>query len=182
VPGSKEDVFKDKSVSLVDKRRLMRFLMFVAGEYEQDNLYQGTPHPASTILKPSLSWAALAAYSDHSTHVACGRSMLITRQGPAPNHRPVDRHILPAPCLSIPHRIRRRALLVPLRAIRQRAGTDEAVFEEYRPVWAVGVFGGAVWRGGGDCAGVLQVCQYPIQEARVRDTQFLQSSAIIAVS
>ena len=41
VPGSKEEVFKDKSVSLVDKRRLMRFLMFVAGEYERDAAYAG---------------------------------------------------------------------------------------------------------------------------------------------
>ncbi|KAJ7699634.1 GDP dissociation inhibitor-domain-containing protein [Mycena rosella] len=34
VPGSKEDVFKNKEISLVDKRRLMRFLMFAAGEFE----------------------------------------------------------------------------------------------------------------------------------------------------
>ncbi|KAL0949116.1 hypothetical protein HGRIS_009203 [Hohenbuehelia grisea] len=34
VPGSKEDVFKDKEISLIDKRRLMRFLMFAAGEFE----------------------------------------------------------------------------------------------------------------------------------------------------
>ncbi|KAF8665663.1 hypothetical protein AX16_000116 [Volvariella volvacea WC 439] len=30
VPGSKEDVFKSKEISLIDKRRLMRFLMFAA--------------------------------------------------------------------------------------------------------------------------------------------------------
>ena len=41
VPGSKEEVFKDKSVSLVDKRRLMRFLMFVGGDFEADDLYTG---------------------------------------------------------------------------------------------------------------------------------------------
>jgi Rab proteins geranylgeranyltransferase component A len=34
VPGSKEDVFKSKDMSLIDKRRLMRFLMFAAGEFE----------------------------------------------------------------------------------------------------------------------------------------------------
>ncbi|KAK0469548.1 GDP dissociation inhibitor-domain-containing protein [Desarmillaria tabescens] len=34
VPGSKEDVFKNKDISLVDKRRLMRFLMFASGEFE----------------------------------------------------------------------------------------------------------------------------------------------------
>jgi Rab proteins geranylgeranyltransferase component A len=32
VPGSKEDVFKDKSISLLDKRRLMRFLVFASAE------------------------------------------------------------------------------------------------------------------------------------------------------
>ena len=34
VPGNKEDVFKARDVSLVDKRKLMRFLQFAAGEFE----------------------------------------------------------------------------------------------------------------------------------------------------
>jgi Rab proteins geranylgeranyltransferase component A len=34
VPGNKDAVFKSKELSLIDKRRLMRFLMFAAGEYE----------------------------------------------------------------------------------------------------------------------------------------------------
>ncbi|KAF5351405.1 hypothetical protein D9757_012631 [Collybiopsis confluens] len=34
VPGSKEDIFKDKSISLLDKRRLMRFLVFASGSGE----------------------------------------------------------------------------------------------------------------------------------------------------
>jgi len=41
VPGSKEDVFKDKSISLLDKRRLMKALMFAGGEFETDELMQG---------------------------------------------------------------------------------------------------------------------------------------------
>jgi RAB protein geranylgeranyltransferase component A len=41
VPGSKEEVFKDKSISLVDKRRLMKFLMFVAGDFEGEEVLQG---------------------------------------------------------------------------------------------------------------------------------------------
>lgn len=41
VPGSKEDVFKDKGISLIDKRRLMRFLMFAAGEFEEKKDLQG---------------------------------------------------------------------------------------------------------------------------------------------
>ncbi|THV04549.1 FAD/NAD(P)-binding domain-containing protein [Dendrothele bispora CBS 962.96] len=35
VPGNKEDIFKNKNISLVDKRRLMRFLTFAAGDFEE---------------------------------------------------------------------------------------------------------------------------------------------------
>lgn len=35
VPRSKVDVFKSKEISLVDKRKLMRFLQFAAGDYER---------------------------------------------------------------------------------------------------------------------------------------------------
>ncbi|KAI0676664.1 FAD/NAD(P)-binding domain-containing protein [Trametes maxima] len=41
VPGSKEDVFKSKVLSLVEKRRLMRFLMFAAGEFEGKKELEG---------------------------------------------------------------------------------------------------------------------------------------------
>jgi len=41
VPGSKEQVFKDKEISLMEKRRLMKFLMFTAGEFEDDPLLKG---------------------------------------------------------------------------------------------------------------------------------------------
>ncbi|PIL36591.1 hypothetical protein GSI_00280 [Ganoderma sinense ZZ0214-1] len=41
VPGSKEDVFKSKALSLIDKRRLMRFLMFAAGEFEGKKELEG---------------------------------------------------------------------------------------------------------------------------------------------
>lgn len=34
VPGSKEDIFKSKEISLIEKRRLMRFLTFTAGDFE----------------------------------------------------------------------------------------------------------------------------------------------------
>ncbi|CAD6570829.1 MAG: Rab proteins geranylgeranyltransferase component A [Tremellales sp. Tagirdzhanova-0007] len=36
VPGSKEEIFKDKSVGLIEKRKLMKFLMFAAGVFEDD--------------------------------------------------------------------------------------------------------------------------------------------------
>jgi len=41
VPGSKEQVFKDKEISLMEKRRLMKFLMFSAGEFEDDDIFKG---------------------------------------------------------------------------------------------------------------------------------------------
>jgi hypothetical protein len=41
VPSSKEDVFKNKNLSLVEKRRLMRFLIFAAGEFEESNEITG---------------------------------------------------------------------------------------------------------------------------------------------
>lgn len=41
VPGSKEDIFKSKDISLVEKRRLMRFLTFAAGEFEDKKELEG---------------------------------------------------------------------------------------------------------------------------------------------
>jgi GDP dissociation inhibitor len=40
VPGSKEDVFKS-SLSLIEKRRLMRFLVFASGDFEGSKEFQG---------------------------------------------------------------------------------------------------------------------------------------------
>lgn len=42
VPGSKEDVFRDKSISLPDKRKLMKTLMFAGGDFEDDETVKGT--------------------------------------------------------------------------------------------------------------------------------------------
>ncbi|KAI6012595.1 FAD/NAD(P)-binding domain-containing protein [Pisolithus orientalis] len=41
VPRGKEDVFRDQKIPLIEKRRLMRFLMFVAGDYESSPEFQG---------------------------------------------------------------------------------------------------------------------------------------------
>lgn len=41
VPGSKEDVFKGKDISLIEKRRLMRFLQFAAGDFENAKEFEG---------------------------------------------------------------------------------------------------------------------------------------------
>jgi RAB protein geranylgeranyltransferase component A len=34
VPGSKEDVFKDRTIGLREKRSLMKVLLWIAGEFE----------------------------------------------------------------------------------------------------------------------------------------------------
>lgn len=57
VPGSKEDVFKS-SLSLIEKRRLMRFLVFASGEFEGSKELQGheqTPFPEFLQSKFSLT-------------------------------------------------------------------------------------------------------------------------------
>ena len=41
IPASKEDVFKSTALSLVEKRRLMKFLMFAAGEFEASDVLRG---------------------------------------------------------------------------------------------------------------------------------------------
>ncbi|KAM6495747.1 FAD/NAD-P-binding domain containing protein [Amanita muscaria] len=41
VPGSKEDVFKSKEISLIDKRRIMRFLTFAISDFEDKQELEG---------------------------------------------------------------------------------------------------------------------------------------------
>lgn len=41
VPGSKEDVFRDKSISLPEKRKLMKALLFAGSEFEDDEVFKG---------------------------------------------------------------------------------------------------------------------------------------------
>ena len=57
VPGSKEDVFKS-SLSLIEKRRLMRFLLYTSGDFESSKEFQGqeqTPFPEFLQSKFSLT-------------------------------------------------------------------------------------------------------------------------------
>jgi len=68
VPGSKEDVFKNKDISLVDKRRLMRFLVFAAGEFEDKKEFDGHENtPFLVFLKITFALndeiAGMIAYS-----------------------------------------------------------------------------------------------------------------------
>ena len=41
MPGSKEDIFKSKEISLLEKRRLMRFLSFAAADFEDNKELEG---------------------------------------------------------------------------------------------------------------------------------------------
>lgn len=51
VPGSKEDVFKDKTIGLREKRGLMKVLLWIAGEFEgSPELADGASPPWSTSL------------------------------------------------------------------------------------------------------------------------------------
>ena len=51
VPGSKEQVFKDKEISLMEKRRLMKFLMFSAGEFEDDDILKGKKYQKIKLMR-----------------------------------------------------------------------------------------------------------------------------------
>ncbi|KAJ7229209.1 GDP dissociation inhibitor-domain-containing protein [Mycena pura] len=56
VPGSKEDVFKNKDISLIEKRRLMRFLQFAAGDFEnKTELKNHADSPFPEYLKTVFS-------------------------------------------------------------------------------------------------------------------------------
>ncbi|KAH8106336.1 FAD/NAD(P)-binding domain-containing protein [Cristinia sonorae] len=56
VPGAKEDVFKSTELSLLDKRRLMRFLMFSISEFEGKGEVAGKEEmPFLTFLRDTFS-------------------------------------------------------------------------------------------------------------------------------
>ncbi|KAF9074695.1 GDP dissociation inhibitor-domain-containing protein [Rhodocollybia butyracea] len=56
VPGSKEDIFKDRSISLIDKRRLMRFLAFASGDFESQPELEGKAEtPFVDFLKTTFT-------------------------------------------------------------------------------------------------------------------------------
>lgn len=56
VPSTKEDIFKNKQISLVEKRRLMRFFTFAAGDFEDKPELEGQKRaPLSDFLKTAFS-------------------------------------------------------------------------------------------------------------------------------
>ena len=56
VPGNKEDVFKARNISLVDKRKLMRFLQFASGDFEGQSEIEGQgDKPFGDFMKDKFS-------------------------------------------------------------------------------------------------------------------------------
>ncbi|WWC96996.1 hypothetical protein V866_003873 [Kwoniella sp. B9012] len=56
VPGSKEEIFKDKTISLMDKRKLMKFLLFAASDFEESEILKGKENqPLIQFLQTSFS-------------------------------------------------------------------------------------------------------------------------------
>lgn len=82
VPGSKEDIFRDKSLSLLHKRRLMRFLMFAGGEFEEKpelSGYEDRPFPIFLKEKFSLEAQAIQA-------IAYALAFCVSETGTSPTH------------------------------------------------------------------------------------------------
>ncbi|CDZ98878.1 RAB proteins geranylgeranyltransferase component A (RAB escort protein) [Phaffia rhodozyma] len=68
VPGGKEDVFKDRSINLVEKRRLMKILMWIMGDFESSPELAGKetePFPSflKTVFSLSEEMASSLAYA-----------------------------------------------------------------------------------------------------------------------
>ncbi|KAF8550256.1 FAD/NAD(P)-binding domain-containing protein [Imleria badia] len=56
VPQNKESIFQDRSIPLIEKRRLMRFLVFASGEFEETPELQGKEDtPFDHFLRESFS-------------------------------------------------------------------------------------------------------------------------------
>lgn len=123
VPGSKEDVFKNKDMSLVDKRRLMRFLMFAAGDFEDRSELEGRadlPFPEFLKAAFSLNDEIAAAITYSLTYCVSPSGRCCFRVTPFPLLRSRRPHPASAPSHpSIFTRFRTlRPLPVPRRPLR----------------------------------------------------------------
>ena len=129
VPGSKEDVFKS-SLSLIEKRRLMRFLVFASGEFESSNELQGHEQTAfPEFLKSKFSLTSMMvdaivyalAFCSSTTGSPCPCSCRCTHNN--------DR----ADCRRDPRRANSLAQLPPLsRAVRRVAFPCRALWWAWR--------------------------------------------------
>ncbi|KIO30845.1 hypothetical protein M407DRAFT_20169 [Tulasnella calospora MUT 4182] len=76
VPSSKEDVFKDRSLSLLDKRKLMKFLMFAASDAENPPELEGQEETAfldfleRKFSLPKSIASAISFATAHCSHIA----------------------------------------------------------------------------------------------------------------
>ena len=82
IPASKEDVFKSKALSLIEKRRLMKFLMFASGDFEISDTLLGKEEIAfSEFLKGpefglSAELASAVAYALAHCSVESGKCVI----------------------------------------------------------------------------------------------------------
>lgn len=124
VPGSKEDVFKNKEISLLDKRRLMRFLMFAAGEFEDKKELEGqTETPFPEYLK------AVFSLNDEMTNaIAYALAYCLSPSGPCNSPLPLKLFLIqfrphlacpPPPAAIPPLRRPLRNLPLPRRTLRE---------------------------------------------------------------
>lgn len=105
VPGSKEDIFKDKSLSLLHKRRLMRFLMFAGGDFEGKPELSGCEdEPFPVFLKEKFSLEDQAVQA-----IAYALAFCVSASGTSFNYTPASltNFLLKDPTLPALQRIRR---------------------------------------------------------------------------
>lgn len=142
VPGNKEDVFKSKELSLLQKRRLMRFLIFAGGDFEDkpelQNLEQ-TPFPAFLKDKFSLDDTTIQAITyalsfcvSHEggcvISLTCAHAGLMcirpyaSRAAPHPTVSAVDRTIW--------------SFTVPCRTLRRNRGDFSRVLQNGSCCWS----------------------------------------------
>jgi hypothetical protein len=137
VPGTKEDVFKDKSIPLLDKRRLMKALMFAGGEFESDELMQGKYEQLACPSRPT----------DPLPH----------RPRDRPDPRVPQHDLRPPPTPGFRRRIRRRARHIPRRARPTRPPARPQVSPQYWAIRPQPFPPCAVWRRGRGRTGLLPV-------------------------
>ena len=125
VPGSKEDVFKSKALSLIDKRRLMRFLMFAAGEFEGKKELEGKEQsPFVQYLREVFSLDDKAVNA-----IAYALAFCTSREG--------------AHCGSVDHSA---SFLTICRAYLPCSPEDTTVPPLYGPLWPVSLPRRTLWR------------------------------------
>jgi RAB protein geranylgeranyltransferase component A len=81
VPGSKQDIFKSKVISLIEKRRVMRFLTFASGDFETAEELKGKESLPfleflSTVFSLGQELSSIISYSLAFSISLSGASLL----------------------------------------------------------------------------------------------------------